>query len=174
MHSDAICNHPPCPFYAIDNLYTVDTSPENGSNEMWIGSHLFNSEAQTARNTRGATHILDDFVEQRKKTLPGLQPTVRRGSILFRDRRTWHAGMPNRTNDPRFMIALGFSASWWHGTARFRVPAETGTYERVLHGTKSHGIRPVMDEIPLGRYDELRNVHDFDDFEKRSRHAEIC
>lgn len=173
VHSDAMCNHPPAPFYAIGNIYTVDAGPDNGSTEIWLGTHLFNSEAQTPRRPKGDTNILDEFVEERKKTLPGLQPVVKKGSILFRDMRTWHAGMPNKSDKMRFMIALGFSASWWHGTARFRVPSKTGTYERIMHGTKNHGIVPLMNEISLEEYNELRDAHDFNDSEKVSWDSEV-
>jgi hypothetical protein len=81
--------------------------------------------------------------------------------------------MPNKSDNMRFMIALGFSASWWHGTARFRVPSETGTYERIMHGTKNHGIIPVVHEIPREEYNELRDAHDFNDSEKTTWESEI-
>jgi ectoine hydroxylase-related dioxygenase (phytanoyl-CoA dioxygenase family) len=172
-HSDAMCQHPPCPFYAIANIYTVDTSAANGSTEIWLGTHHFNSEAQTPPTPKGATHIRDEYIEERKKTLPGLQPTVKRGSILFRDMRLWHAGMPNKSDAQRYMIALGFSASWWHGTARFRVPAGTGAYEHIIHGTKHHDIIPQIKEVSKEDYVALRNAHDFSDVEKATYDGEI-
>lgn len=171
-HSDAMCNHPPCPFYAIANVYTVDASPDNGSTEIWLGTHHFNTEAQTPVGPKGETHIRPEYIEERKKTLPGFQPTVKKGSILFRDMRTWHAGVPNKSGATRFMIALGFSASWWHGTARFRIPAGTGVFERIMHGTKDYGVVPVMDEISLENYHGLRNAHDFSDVEKKTYEEE--
>lgn len=167
-HSDAMCNHPPCPFYAIGNIYTVDTGPYNGSTEIWPGTHLFNGEAQTPPGPKGETRILDSFVEERKKTIPGFQPTIKKGSVLFRDMRTWHAGIPNPSDSPRYMIALGFHASWWHGKSRFRVPKGTGTYERILHGTRTHGIVPMIEEVSLEEYNTLRDAHDFNDAEKKS------
>jgi len=173
VHSDAMCLHPPCPFYAIGNIYTVDAGPENGSTEIWLGTHTYNSEAQEPVGTTGATRIKDEYVEERKKTLPGFQPIVKRGSILFRDMRTWHAGMPNKSDDMRFMIALGFSASWWHGTARFRMPSKTGVYERIYHGTKNYNIFPAVHEISLEEYNKMRDAHDFNDSEKSTFEGEI-
>ena len=173
VHSDAMCNHPPAPFYAIGNIYTVDTSTENASTEIWLGTHVFNSEAQTPPRPKGDTNILDEYVEARKSTQPGIQPVVKKGSVLFRDMRTWHAGMPNNSDKPRYMIALGFSASWWHGTSRFRVPAGTGLFERIMHGTKDYGIIPGMNNVPKDEYDEMRNAHDFNDSEKLSWDAEL-
>jgi ectoine hydroxylase-related dioxygenase (phytanoyl-CoA dioxygenase family) len=173
VHSDAMCKHPPAPFYVVANVYTVDTSPSNGSTEIWLGTHHFNSEAQTPPGPRGETHILPKYVEDREKTLRGFQPTVKRGSVLFRDMRLWHAGMPNKSDATRFMIALGFSSSWWHGTMRFRIPAKTGVYERIMHGTKHHGIIPQMEEVSVEEYATLRNAYDFDNAEMMTYEGEI-
>jgi len=172
VHSDAMCSHPPAPFYVVANVYTVDASAANGATEIWLGTHHFNTEAQTPPGAHGETHIRDEFVAEREKTLPGIQPTVKKGSILFRDMRLWHAGVCNPSDSTRFMIALGFSASWWHGTARFRVPAGTGVFERVLHGTKDHGVMPVMVELPPDEYEKLRDAHDFSDVEKMTYEGE--
>ncbi|KAI1617152.1 hypothetical protein EDD36DRAFT_450905 [Exophiala viscosa] len=173
VHSDAMCNHPPAPFYVVANVYTTDASAANGSTEIWLGTHHYNTEAQTPMGPKGETHITDEYVEERKKTLPGFQPTVKKGSILFRDMRLWHAGVCNKSDATRYMIALGFSASWWHGTARFRVPADTGVYERIVHGTKNHGVTPLMVELPPEEYERLRNAHDFSDVEKMTYEGEI-
>ncbi|KAJ9619126.1 hypothetical protein H2204_012773 [Knufia peltigerae] len=174
VHSDAMCAHPPAPFYVVANVYTTDASAANGSTEIWLGTHHFNTEAQTPPGPHGETHITDEYVEERKTSLhPGFQPTVKKGSILFRDMRLWHAGVCNKSDATRYMIALGFSASWWHGTARFRIPAGTGVYERLMHGTKNHNITPLMVELPQEEYEKLRNAHDFSDVEKMTYEGEI-
>ncbi len=173
VHSDAMCDHPPAPFYVVANVYTVDADATNGATEIWLGTHHFGTEAQTPPGPHGETHIRDEFVEERRRTLPGIQPTVKKGSILLRDMRLWHAGVANPSNSTRFMIALGFSASWWHGTARFRVPAGTGVFERIHHGTKDHGVTPLMVELPPDEYERLRDAHDFSDVEKMTYEGEI-
>ena len=173
VHSDAMCNHPPAPFYVVANVYTCDASTMNGSTEIWLGTHQFNTEAQTPPGPKGETHITDEYVEERKKTLPGINPTVKKGSILFRDMRLWHAGVSNKSDNLRFMLALGFSASWWHGTAKFRVPSGTGVFERIIHGTKGQGIMPLMIELPPEEYEKLRDAHDFSDVEKMTYEGEI-
>ncbi|KIW68458.1 hypothetical protein PV04_04401 [Phialophora macrospora] len=173
VHSDAMCNHPPAPFYVVANVYTCDASAANGSTEIWLGTHHFNTEAQTPPGPKGETHITDEYVEERKRTLPGINPTVKKGSILFRDMRLWHAGVCNTSDDIRYMIALGFSAGWWHGTAKFRVPSGTGVFERIIHGTKGQGITPLMIELPPEEYERLRDAHDFSDVEKMTYEGEI-
>lgn len=172
VHSDAMCNHPPAPFYVVANVYTCDASAANGSTEIWLGTHHFNTEAQTPPGSKGETHIKDEYIEERKKTLPGINPTVKKGSILFRDMRLWHAGVCNKSDNMRYMMALGFSASWWHGTAKFRVPSGTGVYERIIHGTKGQGITPLMVELPPEEYERLRDAHDFSDVEKMTYEGE--
>ena len=172
VHSDAMCNHPPAPFYVIANVYTCDASAANGVTEAWLGTHHFNTEAQTPPGPHGETHIADDFVEERKRTLPGISPTVKKGSILLRDMRLWHAGVPNKSENMRYMMALGFSASWWHGTAKFRVTFGTGVFERIMHGTKDQGITPLMVELPPEECERLRDAHDFSDVEKLTYEGE--
>jgi ectoine hydroxylase-related dioxygenase (phytanoyl-CoA dioxygenase family) len=173
VHSDAMCNHPPAPFYVVANVYTCDASAANGSTEIWLGTHHFNTEAQTPPGPHGETHITDEYVEERKKHLPGINPTVNKGSIMLRDMRLWHAGVCNKSDEMRYMIALGFSASWWHGTAKFRVPSGTGVYERIMHGTKAQGITPLMVELPPDEYERLRDAHDFSDVEKMTYEGEV-
>ena len=132
-----------------------------------------NTEAQTPPGPKGETHITDEYVGERKRTSLGINLTVKKGSILFRDMRLWHAGVPNRSDDMRYMIALGFSTSWWHGTAKFRVPSGTGVFERIIHGTKGQGITPLMVELPPEEYKRLRDAHDFSDVEKMTYEGEI-
>jgi len=171
VHADAMSAHPPCPYYVVANIYTVDASPANASTEIWLGTHHFNIEAQKPYS-RGATQIREDYLEEQMKTRPGFQPTVKKGSILFRDVRLWHAGMPNKTDEQRFMIALGFSAAWWHGKARFRVPGDTGVADRFMMGTRNSGVVPWMTEVSREEYDELRDAHDFTGREKKTYEGE--
>ena len=87
VHSDAMCDYPHAHFYLITNIYTCDAAPSNGSTEIWLGMHTFNTEAQTPPGPHGETHVTDEFVQERKKTLPGINPTVKKGSIFLRDMR---------------------------------------------------------------------------------------
>lgn len=172
-HSDAMGVHPWCPHYLVANTYTCDAGPHNGVTELWLGTHMFNSEAQCPRNERGVTQILDSFLEERKQKLPGIQPIVKKGTIMLRDVRLWHAGMPNASDSPRFMIATGFSAPWHHGPYKLRVPDGTGVYERFQHGTKHHDVVPWLQLLPADEYETKRNVHDFRDRETHSWDGEI-
>jgi len=54
------------------------------------------------------TFVLPEVVEERRKIRPPIQPTCDKGDIILRDLRTWHAGMPNESDEYRIMLALGY------------------------------------------------------------------
>jgi len=98
--------HPP--YSLVINIPAMAMSPENGSTEIWPGSHLDTT-----------TPLFDDIkipeakLAQRRETAPPIQPIVPLGSLIIRDLRLWHAGMPNSTDRPRPMILMVHSCSWW-------------------------------------------------------------
>ena len=94
----------------VVNVPVVDTPPENGSTELWPGTHL-----DTTRAIGDGDIKLAPETEARLRAEVGpLQPNVPAGSVLIRDMRLWHRGMPNRTDAPRPMIAMIHWARWWH------------------------------------------------------------
>lgn len=104
--------HAPPAFGCVVNVPVVDMSAENGSTELWPGSHL-----DTTLSLRdGTLQLPAEAVERRRAIAPPLQPTVRAGSVLVRDIRLWHAGMPNRTDRPRPMLAMIHYVRWWKGS----------------------------------------------------------
>jgi len=98
------------PAYAlVVNLPLVDMGPENGSTEIWPGSHLETSvDIQS-----GEIKVTHDSLEARRLISPPVQPIVSAGSFLIRDMRLWHAGMPNHSSQPRPMLAMIHYISWW-------------------------------------------------------------
>ena len=102
---DLAAAHPACQL--VVNIPVVDMTPQNGSTEIWPGTHL-----DTTIVAGGDIKVPAALVEQRRSVVPPFQPVVRRGSILIRDMRLWHAGMPNLTAQPRPMIATTHSARW--------------------------------------------------------------
>jgi len=107
----------------VVNIPTVDVSPENGSTEIWPGSH----KDVTLVSTHGI-ELPAEALEERRKVAPPLQPTFKRGGILIRDMRLWHAGMPNRTQNPRPMIALIFNAPFLGVGEPLRFPKGTESF----------------------------------------------
>jgi hypothetical protein len=92
----------------VVNVPIVDMDARNGSTEIWPGTHL-----DTTMGAQMETiQVPEAAVEQRRAISPSLQPTVRRGSVVIRDMRLWHAGMPNHTDQPRPMLAMIHQVRW--------------------------------------------------------------
>ena len=83
-------------------------APENGSTEVWLGTHIDTSLAdqEGAHGDRASGRIKKDLLEKRRQIRPPSQPHVKKGSIIVRDLRLWHGGKPNMTQDPRVMLAM--------------------------------------------------------------------
>lgn len=111
VHSDADFAHPSHPFALVVNVPLVQMTPENGSTEVWLGTHNgFGLEAQKGvHGERASGRIREALLEARREYSPPLQPIVPKGSLIVRDLRLWHAGMPNHSNIIRVMLAMSKS-----------------------------------------------------------------
>jgi ectoine hydroxylase-related dioxygenase (phytanoyl-CoA dioxygenase family) len=133
--------HPPV--YLIVNVPTVNMSAENGSTEIWPGTHR-DLSAAAGKDIK----ITPDVLEARRAVVPPLQPTVRRGSILIRDGRLWHAGMPNRTDNPRPMIAMMHQPGWIGSGDPLRFPKGTEAFfQHPLLHTAARFLDEPIDHI---------------------------
>ena len=131
------------------NVLTVDVSPSNGATELWPGTHR-----ELGVGSGDDIKIPADVLEARRAVRPPIQPTFRRGGILIRDIRLWHAGMPNHTDVPRPMIAMIHTTPWLatgnpllfpRGTEEFfahpvLTQAARYTDEPIDHITAPHGF----------------------------------
>jgi hypothetical protein len=133
--------HPPAE--VVVNIATVDVSPENGSTEIWPGTHL-----DVTLAAGQDIKIPLDVLEARRAVSPPIQPRISRGSAVIRDVRMWHAGMPNRTNQPRPMIAMIHSCSWLHSGDPLRFPIGTEAFfeHPILH-TRAQFVEGPIDHI---------------------------
>jgi ectoine hydroxylase-related dioxygenase (phytanoyl-CoA dioxygenase family) len=123
VHKDITFHHPTAPFYFIANIVLADFSIANGATEFWLGSHAHTSsadqipcteETKVRKQVPGdpSCNVKLDVVEERRKVRPPIQATCQKGDIMIRDLRTWHAGMPNMSEDDRIMIAVGCQVSF--------------------------------------------------------------
>ncbi len=111
----------PPPHMLVVNIPLVDMGPENGSTEVWLGTH---KDPHVAMQD-GDIELPFSKLEAQRSISPPIQPLVKAGSIVIRDIRMWHAGMPNHTPHPRPMIAMIHTIGWWPtGTIRFAAGAE--------------------------------------------------
>jgi len=97
------------PYALVVNVMPMDVSPHNGSTEIWPGTHL----DTTIYYQSGDLKLPEERLEARRKIAPPIQPTVPAGTVIIRDIRMWHAGMPNHSDTPRPMIAMIHYVSWW-------------------------------------------------------------
>ena len=108
VHADIDKPHPLYPFAYAINIPLDDMSEQNGSTELWIGSHRESNMAQHSAfegKETGLT-IKPEILEERRQHSPPIQPMTKKGSLIIRDLRLFHAGMPNRTSVPRIMLAF--------------------------------------------------------------------
>jgi len=116
------------PFGLVVNVPVVDMGPGNGSTEVWPGTH----RDTTIYVQAGDIKLPPTAVEARRAIRPPLQPSVRAGSVVIRDLRLWHAGMPNLTPQARPMIAMIHWVSWW--------PAQTVPFPRSEEAFFEHPV----------------------------------
>lgn len=133
----------------VVNIPLVDVGPKNGSTEMWLGTHL----DPTIAIQSGDIVLPEDKIQARRLVRPPIQPVVKAGSVIIRDIRLWHAGMPNHTQNPRPMIAMIHSIKWWPtGKVRFA----NGSQPYLEHHDLKWNVEFVDDAI-----DHIAGVHGF-------------
>lgn len=110
-HNDADFDHPSIPFALVVNVPLIAMEQENGSTEVWLGTHAGTTIADQdgAHGDRASGRIKKHLLEARREMRPPSQPPVKKGSIIVRDLRLWHGGKPNLTDKPRVMLALSKS-----------------------------------------------------------------
>ncbi|RGP67425.1 putative tpr domain [Fusarium sporotrichioides] len=138
VHSDADFAHPDHPFALVVNIPLVKTTPENGSTEIWLGTHnRFGLDAQEgAHGERASGRIREDFLRRREEVSPPIQPIIKKGSIIVRDLRLWHAGMPNLTEQTRVMLAMIHFAPWYRNRMRLELGEDV---KPILEGLEREG-----------------------------------
>jgi ectoine hydroxylase-related dioxygenase (phytanoyl-CoA dioxygenase family) len=153
-HVDVDFKMPRMPFGYCININLVSTSPENGATEFWLGSHTDTDESVFDRQANNEP-IKSELLKQRRKISPPIQPSLPKGSLIIRDLRLWHAGMPNRTDEPRVMLVSIQFPSWYRSDQKLVLP-------RALEGKIDFG-RTVPYVKWVGKdYDYLQGAHDHD------------
>lgn len=120
VHSDYYCEYSPFPVFLEVCIFLTEASVHNGSTELWLGTHNGYSKADHAYANSG--WIREDRIKERALSRPPIQPTIKKGSLCIRDLRLWHAGMPNRTSDPRIMLGFIYSPRWFQSHMRLKLP----------------------------------------------------
>jgi len=90
------------PVQIIVNIYLQDTDETNGSFEIIPGSHLF-----TDFEIGEEGEINEKYIKE------SIQCNLPKGSVIIRDKRTWHRGTKNCSGKVRYMVGTGYSMSWY-------------------------------------------------------------
>lgn len=126
VHSDIDKPHPLFPFAYILNIALDDVKLENGATEVWVGSHRDSSVDQhtinSNKHSEAGLAIKSDLLEERRQHSPPVNAATKKGSIIVRDVRLWHAGVPNRTNKPRIMLAFVIQPKWFQAPSKVLLP----------------------------------------------------
>ena len=93
----------------VVNVALDEVTEENGSIELWPGTHL-----DTHKVVGEDIKIDEARVAARRNEIPPVRGNTKKGSVLIRDIRLWHRGMPNVSNRIRFMIAMIHNCRWYH------------------------------------------------------------
>ncbi|MEM7030301.1 MAG: phytanoyl-CoA dioxygenase family protein [Chloroflexota bacterium] len=108
LHRDGASLWPDTPFIhpptsLIINIALMDVNEKNGATELWPGTHLI---------AMSGSHVDSNTEARRREQVPPVQATTQKGSLLIRDHRLWHRGVPNYSNTIRHMIALMHNTHW--------------------------------------------------------------
>ncbi|OGE56611.1 hypothetical protein PENARI_c003G11567 [Penicillium arizonense] len=123
VHSDADFAHPSHPFAYVINVPLITMTPENGSTEVWLGTHTDTGlhVQEGLHGERASGRVKLDELEKRRVDRPPCQPVVPKGSLVIRDLRLWHAGVGNQTEIPRVMLAMIHFASWYRNPMKLEL-----------------------------------------------------
>ena len=106
--------HPPAAL--IINVPPVKVTEENGSIELWPGSH----REMVITPESSSIKINKSDLDRREKIAPPIRANTEKGDVLIRDDRLWHRGLPNNSDLPRPMIAMIHRTAWYNSGAKLK------------------------------------------------------
>lgn len=130
-------------FQLAVNFALCDVTEENGPFETTFGTHRMNKDEAMAGLASGA------IAQHRLK--------MAMGDVMIRDVRAIHRGTPNRTDQPRPMVVLGYSRRWlYRPEVQIRVPRSSWDALSPV-GRSLLRFNPVVpDEEALGAEETYR------------------
>jgi hypothetical protein len=91
--------HPPTSL--VINVFPMDVHEHNGCTEVWPGSHHIPGK------------ITDEGVAARSAHVKPIRAVAKKGTVIVRDLRLWHRGVPNTSDIFRHMIAMIHHIHWY-------------------------------------------------------------
>ncbi|PRP77179.1 phytanoyl-CoA dioxygenase family protein [Planoprotostelium fungivorum] len=152
VHCDLNFDYPSFPFYAVCYIPLIDSTPEVGGTEFWPGTHVTTVADQRNPDLYAIREELLTFSGPQ-------QPVVPKGSVVFRDMRLWHAGMPNPSDLNRCMLGMAFCSQYYRTRSVLSVPDTV--YDKMTEGLKKNGIEPLFKKITEEEYINGKNAYSF-------------
>lgn len=116
----------------VVNIPLVDFTVENGCTEVWPGSHLIADPDPAA-----ALDLYHVCTEERAAQIPSARVLMPAGSVVVRDMRAWHRGMPNHTQTIRTMLALVYFRQFYNIChLKYGNPVPRSTWEQLSERTQ--------------------------------------
>jgi hypothetical protein len=117
------------PYQLAVNFPLCDVTPEHGPVEIAPGTHMMDRDEALAKIEAGGIAL---------ESVP-----MRLGDVMIRDVRHLHRGTPNRTDEPRPMVVIGYSRRWlFRPEVSIRVP-------RAVHERLSDRARQLLRFNPV-------------------------
>ncbi|KND89238.1 Kanamycin B dioxygenase [Tolypocladium ophioglossoides CBS 100239] len=157
VHADADFPFPSHPFALVVNVPLIAMDEQNGSTEVWLGTHAADISAQEgAHGERASGRIKKHLLGGSENGYHPVQPTIKKGAITIRDLRLWHAGMPNMSDQVRIMLAMIHFAPWYRSRMRLELGEDIEPVLRRLDEEGDLGLNVPVDwvkrEEALERY----------------------
>lgn len=143
------------PFGFCVNVTLVDADERNGATEVWPGSHLSSVTPDLGIVDPVTDGVRADLLEKRRAERPPVQLGLKKGALVIRDFRLWHAGMPNHTDEPRVMLVMVLFPKWYRSTLEMVLP------ESIKGKIDWGDVEPCVKWVKDGE-DYLKGAHDHD------------
>jgi ectoine hydroxylase-related dioxygenase (phytanoyl-CoA dioxygenase family) len=122
------------PLYAVAvNFPLVDVTTENGPFEMARGTHVMPRDLALEKVASGE--------------IPMEQFLLGKGDVMIRSPLALHRGTPNRTDQPRPMVVMGYVMHWLH-TPKVDVTIPKAFYESLPPAAQKILRCEVVDQLP--------------------------
>lgn len=145
VHADLNFNYPSMPFALVANYYLCDTDESNGATEVWPCSHTW---SHFDLHQQGQAWIKPEHLQEAQEAgFKPLRPSVKRGSVVIRDLRLWHAGIPNPSMEPRIMLAFVHFPWWYQNFKRVVLPASCRPFIESIRDRVVYDVDYVDGEV---------------------------
>lgn len=113
----------------VVNVPLGAVTKENGATEIWPGSHRVPGE------------LTQERVEAQREKRPPIRLETAKGSLVVRDIRLWHRGVPNESPNFRHMLAMVHQVRWFQRLGMLRY--QQGCEDAFLEGDLDHNAEFV-------------------------------